>query len=51
MIMMFRPPSRRGALQLSLLKILGTKSLVEMLTRLVMKEKLKFCAASTGLRV
>ncbi|GJQ90669.1 retrovirus-related pol polyprotein from transposon TNT 1-94 [Tanacetum coccineum] len=36
---------------LSLLKILGTKSLVEMLTRLVMKEKLKFCAASTGLRV
>nr|GEV07169.1 retrovirus-related Pol polyprotein from transposon TNT 1-94 [Tanacetum cinerariifolium] len=36
---------------LSLLKILGTKSLIEMFTRLVMKEKLKFCAASTGLRV
>ncbi|GKA44650.1 retrovirus-related pol polyprotein from transposon TNT 1-94 [Tanacetum coccineum] len=36
---------------LSLLKILGTKSLAEMYTRLVMKEKLKFCAASTGLRV
>ncbi|GKC83180.1 hypothetical protein Tco_1138897, partial [Tanacetum coccineum] len=34
---------------LSLLKILGTKSLAEMFTRLVMKEKLKFCAASTGL--
>ncbi|GJX77376.1 retrovirus-related pol polyprotein from transposon TNT 1-94 [Tanacetum coccineum] len=36
---------------LSLLKILGTKSLAAMFTRLVMKEKLKFCAASTGLRV
>ncbi|GKE68957.1 hypothetical protein Tco_1527029, partial [Tanacetum coccineum] len=36
---------------LSLLKILGTKSLAEMFTRLVMKEKLKFCAASTGLQV
>ncbi|GJT59722.1 retrovirus-related pol polyprotein from transposon TNT 1-94 [Tanacetum coccineum] len=36
---------------LSLLKILGTKILAEMFTRLVMKEKLKFCAASTGLRV
>ncbi|GJT66420.1 retrovirus-related pol polyprotein from transposon TNT 1-94, partial [Tanacetum coccineum] len=35
---------------LSLLKILGTKSLAAMFTRLVMKEKLKFCAASTGLR-
>ncbi|GKD41074.1 hypothetical protein Tco_1261281, partial [Tanacetum coccineum] len=32
-------------------KILGTKSLAEMFTRLVMKEKLKFFAASTGLRV
>ncbi|GJR04551.1 retrovirus-related pol polyprotein from transposon TNT 1-94 [Tanacetum coccineum] len=36
---------------LSLLKILGTKSLAEMFTRLVMKEKLKFCTASTSLRV
>ncbi|GKG21005.1 hypothetical protein Tco_0380806, partial [Tanacetum coccineum] len=36
---------------LSLLKIHGTKSLEEMFTRLVMKEKLKFCAASTGLQV
>ncbi|GJT11381.1 retrovirus-related pol polyprotein from transposon TNT 1-94 [Tanacetum coccineum] len=36
---------------LSLLKILGTESLAVMFTRLVMKEKLKFCAASTGLRV
>ncbi|GKC40102.1 hypothetical protein Tco_1052486 [Tanacetum coccineum] len=36
---------------LSLLKILGTKSLADMFTRLVMKEKFKFCAASTGLRV
>ncbi|GJT59725.1 retrovirus-related pol polyprotein from transposon TNT 1-94 [Tanacetum coccineum] len=36
---------------LSLLKILGTKILAEMFTRLVMKEKLKFYAASTGLRV
>nr|GEW65076.1 hypothetical protein [Tanacetum cinerariifolium] len=36
---------------LSLLKILGTKSLEEMFTRLVVKEKLKFYAASTGLRV
>ncbi|GKB44148.1 retrovirus-related pol polyprotein from transposon TNT 1-94 [Tanacetum coccineum] len=36
---------------LSLLKILGTKSLAEMFTRLVMEEKLKFYAASTGLRV
>ncbi|GJY63181.1 putative reverse transcriptase domain-containing protein, partial [Tanacetum coccineum] len=36
---------------LSLLKILGTKSLAAMFTRLVMKEKLKFCATSTGLRV
>ncbi|GJT39088.1 hypothetical protein Tco_0938953 [Tanacetum coccineum] len=36
---------------LSLLKSLGTKSLAEMFTRLVMKEKLKFCAASTSLRV
>ncbi|GKE09979.1 hypothetical protein Tco_1413530, partial [Tanacetum coccineum] len=35
---------------LSLLKILGTKSLAAMFTRLVMKEKLKFCTASTGLR-
>ncbi|GJX90710.1 retrovirus-related pol polyprotein from transposon TNT 1-94 [Tanacetum coccineum] len=35
---------------LSLLKILGTKSIAEMITRLVMKEKLKLCAASTGLR-
>ncbi|GKF15887.1 hypothetical protein Tco_0057349 [Tanacetum coccineum] len=35
---------------LSLLKIHGTKSLEEMFTRLVMKEKLKFCAASTGLQ-
>ncbi|GJS31258.1 hypothetical protein Tco_0491878 [Tanacetum coccineum] len=34
---------------LSLLKILGTKSLAEMFTKLVMKEKLKFCVASTGL--
>ncbi|GKB57792.1 hypothetical protein Tco_0913978 [Tanacetum coccineum] len=33
----------------SLLKILKTKSLIEMFTRLVMKEKLKFCAASTSL--
>ncbi|GKA84409.1 retrovirus-related pol polyprotein from transposon TNT 1-94 [Tanacetum coccineum] len=32
------------------LEILGTKSLAEMFTRLVMKEKLKFCAASTDLR-
>nr|GEW39655.1 hypothetical protein [Tanacetum cinerariifolium] len=36
---------------LSLLKILETKSLAAMFTRLVMKEKLKFCVASTGLRV
>ncbi|GJV68237.1 hypothetical protein Tco_1483746 [Tanacetum coccineum] len=36
---------------LSLLKILGTKSLAEMFTRLVMKEKLKLCAASTEPRV
>ncbi|GKC62559.1 hypothetical protein Tco_1095157 [Tanacetum coccineum] len=36
---------------LSLLKILGTKSLAKMFTRLVMNEKLKFCTASTGLRV
>ncbi|GJZ77982.1 hypothetical protein Tco_0642654 [Tanacetum coccineum] len=36
---------------LSLLKILRTKSLAAMFTRLVMKEKLKFYAASTGLRV
>ncbi|GJT43680.1 retrovirus-related pol polyprotein from transposon TNT 1-94 [Tanacetum coccineum] len=36
---------------LSLLKILGTKSLAEMFIKLVMKEKLKFCTASTGLRV
>nr|GFC99052.1 hypothetical protein [Tanacetum cinerariifolium] len=36
---------------LSLLKIFETKSLAEMFTRLVMKEKLKFCAASIGLRV
>ncbi|GJV81551.1 hypothetical protein Tco_1517421 [Tanacetum coccineum] len=36
---------------LSLLKILGTKSLAEMFTRLVMNDKLKFCAASTSLRV
>nr|GEX52440.1 retrovirus-related Pol polyprotein from transposon TNT 1-94 [Tanacetum cinerariifolium] len=36
---------------LSLLKILETKSLTEMFTRLVMKEKLKFCAGLTGLRV
>ncbi|GJW95496.1 retrovirus-related pol polyprotein from transposon TNT 1-94 [Tanacetum coccineum] len=36
---------------LSLLKILGTKSLAAMFTRLVMKEKLKFYATSTGLRV
>ncbi|GKC13548.1 hypothetical protein Tco_1010330, partial [Tanacetum coccineum] len=35
---------------LSLLKILGTKSLAEMFTRLVMKKKLKLCTASTGLR-
>nr|GEU42322.1 hypothetical protein [Tanacetum cinerariifolium] len=35
---------------LSLLKILGTKCLVEMFTILVMKEKLKFCAALTSLR-
>ncbi|GJS54399.1 hypothetical protein Tco_0627761 [Tanacetum coccineum] len=35
---------------LSLLKILGTKSLAEMFTRLVMKEKSKLSAASTGLR-
>ncbi|GJX57515.1 hypothetical protein Tco_0287412 [Tanacetum coccineum] len=35
---------------LSLLKILGKKSLAAMFTRLVMKEKLKFCATSTGLR-
>ncbi|GJV69964.1 retrovirus-related pol polyprotein from transposon TNT 1-94 [Tanacetum coccineum] len=34
---------------LSLLKILGTKSLAEMFTRLVMKEKLKFYASSSGL--
>ncbi|GJR26360.1 retrovirus-related pol polyprotein from transposon TNT 1-94 [Tanacetum coccineum] len=34
---------------LSLLKILGTKSLAAMFTRLVMKEKLKFCVASTSL--
>ncbi|GJS24200.1 hypothetical protein Tco_0452832 [Tanacetum coccineum] len=34
---------------LSLLKILGTKCLAEMFTRLVMKEKLKFYAASTSL--
>ncbi|GJZ38511.1 hypothetical protein Tco_0585074, partial [Tanacetum coccineum] len=34
---------------ISLLKILGTKSLAAMFTRLVMKEKLKFCVASTGL--
>ncbi|GJT55166.1 hypothetical protein Tco_0990220 [Tanacetum coccineum] len=34
---------------LSLLKILGTKSLAEMLTRLAMKEKLKFCVASASL--
>ncbi|GJS91948.1 hypothetical protein Tco_0774584 [Tanacetum coccineum] len=36
---------------LSLLKILGMKCLAEMFTRLVMKEKLKFYAALTGLRV
>ncbi|GJR14300.1 putative RNA-directed DNA polymerase [Tanacetum coccineum] len=36
---------------LSLLKILETKSLAEMFTGLVMKEKLKFCASSAGLRV
>ncbi|GKB28654.1 hypothetical protein Tco_0868055, partial [Tanacetum coccineum] len=36
---------------LFLLKILGTKSLAEMFTWLVMNEKLKFCAASTSLRV
>ncbi|GJU72872.1 retrovirus-related pol polyprotein from transposon TNT 1-94 [Tanacetum coccineum] len=36
---------------LSLLKILGMKSLAEMFTRLVMKEKWKFYAALTGLRV
>ncbi|GKC11001.1 hypothetical protein Tco_1007783 [Tanacetum coccineum] len=35
---------------LSLLNILGTKSLAEMYTMLVMKDKLKFCAALTGLR-
>ncbi|GKE37142.1 hypothetical protein Tco_1460547, partial [Tanacetum coccineum] len=35
---------------LSLLKIPGTKSLVEMFTMLVIKEKLKLCIASTGLR-
>ncbi|GKC11342.1 hypothetical protein Tco_1008124 [Tanacetum coccineum] len=35
---------------LSLLKILRTKSLAEMFTMLVMKEKLKLCIASTGLR-
>nr|GEW99583.1 hypothetical protein [Tanacetum cinerariifolium] len=35
---------------LSLLKILRTKNLAEMFTGLVMKEKLKFCATSTGLR-
>nr|GEW37856.1 hypothetical protein [Tanacetum cinerariifolium] len=35
---------------LSLLKILGMKSLADMFTRLVMKEKLKLYAASTGLR-
>ncbi|GJX06597.1 retrovirus-related pol polyprotein from transposon TNT 1-94 [Tanacetum coccineum] len=34
---------------LSLLKILGTKSLVEMFIRLETKEKLQFCAASTSL--
>ncbi|GKC68346.1 hypothetical protein Tco_1100944 [Tanacetum coccineum] len=34
---------------LSLLKILGKKSLAEMFTRLAMNEKLKFCAASTSL--
>ncbi|GJT43412.1 hypothetical protein Tco_0952127 [Tanacetum coccineum] len=36
---------------LSLLKILVMKSLAAMFTRLVMKEKLKFWTASTGLRV
>ncbi|GJY19328.1 hypothetical protein Tco_0390819 [Tanacetum coccineum] len=36
---------------LFLLKILGMKSLAVMFTRLVMKEKLKFCVASIGLRV
>nr|GEU86275.1 retrovirus-related Pol polyprotein from transposon TNT 1-94 [Tanacetum cinerariifolium] len=35
---------------LSLFKILRTKSLAAMFTRLVMKEKLKFSAALTGLR-
>ncbi|GKG34717.1 hypothetical protein Tco_0437413, partial [Tanacetum coccineum] len=35
---------------LSLLKILRTKCLVEMFTGLVMKEKLKLYAASTGLQ-
>ncbi|GJR07588.1 retrovirus-related pol polyprotein from transposon TNT 1-94 [Tanacetum coccineum] len=35
---------------LSLLKILGTKSLAEMFTRLVMKEKSKLSATSTGHR-
>nr|GEZ27533.1 hypothetical protein [Tanacetum cinerariifolium] len=34
---------------LSLLRILGMKSLAEMFTRLVMKENLKFCAAPTSL--
>ncbi|GJS81230.1 hypothetical protein Tco_0747771 [Tanacetum coccineum] len=33
---------------LSFLKILKTKSLTEMFTRLVMKKKLKLCTASTG---
>nr|GEW96867.1 retrovirus-related Pol polyprotein from transposon TNT 1-94 [Tanacetum cinerariifolium] len=36
---------------LSLLNILRMKSLAAMFTRLVMKEKLKFCVASTGLQV
>nr|GEW70872.1 RNA-binding protein 1 [Tanacetum cinerariifolium] len=36
---------------LSLLKILRMKSLATMFTMLVMKDKLKFCVASTGLQV
>ncbi|GJR01436.1 retrovirus-related pol polyprotein from transposon TNT 1-94 [Tanacetum coccineum] len=43
----FNKPKCEGSL--SLLKILGTKSLAEMFTGLVMKEKLNFYAASTGL--
>ncbi|GJZ25153.1 hypothetical protein Tco_0562612 [Tanacetum coccineum] len=35
---------------LSLLKILGMKSLIEMFTKLVMKDKLKFCSALTSLQ-